>query len=374
MTLWNRIEQLFKHKWLYLFEKLWGRSVLDPREIDVQNIQRILVLRQHDQLGDFLLSTPVFRALAKHFPQAHLCLVANKHTANLMKHQTWLDEVLVFHKDGHDWSWKQVKHFWKQLRQGWDLTVVLNTVSHSLTTDMLAFLSKAPLVLGPEHHRFKGTTRNFFYNLISPVDEVPKSQSERNLDIVRYIGVTPDSAHQEITLTASELENSRHFLEKKGNDQSPLLVVHPGAGKIGNRWPVEYFAQVCDRLASEYDMQIFVTWGPDEQDLGKALLTLLKTEAMDGVFGDLRELAALFAHATLVLCNDTGVMHLASAVHAPLVAVFGPTDPTEWKPVGEPFIAVRSDDHLTPSVTPERVFMAAMTLFDRLKDKKKSTF
>ncbi len=368
MTLWNRIEQLFKHKLLYLFEKLWGRPVLDPQDIEVQNIQRILILRQHDQLGDFLLSTPVFRALAKHFPQAHLCLVANKQTANLMKHHMWLNEVLVFYKDGRDWSWIQGKHFWKQLRSGWDLVVVLNTVSHSFTTDMLAFLSRAPLVLGPEHQRFEGTDRNFFYHLISPVDQqTRKSQSEHNLDIVRYIGVKPVSASQEITLTLSELEKARNYLEKKGNDKLPLLVVHPGAGKMGNRWPVDHFAKVCERLAIEKNMQIFVTWGPSEENLGRGLLNRLKTDAMHGVFGDLRELAALFSHAKLVLCNDTGVMHLASAVHTPMVAVFGPTDPAEWKPVGDKFIAVRSKDHLTQSVTPDSVYLAARSLLDRLK-------
>jgi len=62
-------------------------------------------------------------------------------------------------------------------------------------------------------------------------------------------------------------------------------------------------------------------------------------------------MAALLAEADLLLCNDTGVMHVGAAVGTPLVAVFGPTDPALWKPWGEEFAAVRAEDHLCASVT-----------------------
>ena len=73
-------------------------------------------------------------------------------------------------------------------------------------------------------------------------------------------------------------------------------------------------------------------------------------------------LASLMKRAACVLCNDTGVMHVAGAVGARCVAVFGPTDPLRWKPVNDTVVAVRADDGLVESVTIRAVLDAAERL------------
>ena len=128
MNLWNRIEQTFKRNWLRLFETWLDRGVVSPNLINLYAIRRILVVRQHDQLGDFLLSTPVFRALREFFPQAHIAVIARTYTAELAYHNPYLNEVLVVPEKLLWWTPAKIWRLLAGLRRGWDLAIVLNTV------------------------------------------------------------------------------------------------------------------------------------------------------------------------------------------------------------------------------------------------------
>lgn len=363
---WTRFERWAKHRLLRYFEKSLGRKPLSPSEFDRSAVKKILVIRQHDQIGDFILSTPALRALREHFPEAYIALVVRPYFAPAALHNRYVDQVIVTYERLSDLSFSKIKQFLGEIRQGFDLTVMLNTVSHSLTSDWVAHLSRARWVLGPEHLPFGGTTRNFFYNLIAPYPDVKRHQSLRNLEILAYLDIRTDDPREHVTLTAEEKAWANVFLEQNGREERrPLIALQAGAAKAGNRWPVEHFAETANRLAADFGAQFVLTWGPKEAALGETLRGMIHAPVLFGGLLDLRKTAALFQCADLVLCNDTGVMHLAAGVGAPLVAVFGPTDPAEWKPIGDDFIAVRAADGQVASVTPEMAIAAACNLLER---------
>ncbi|MDZ7373153.1 MAG: glycosyltransferase family 9 protein [candidate division KSB1 bacterium] len=320
-------------------------------------------MRQHDQLGDFLLATPVLRALRKRFPEARLGVVVRGYTEPVVRHLPHVDEILVVREALHEWTVPSLLDFLRRLLGGWDLAVVLNTVSHSLTSDLIARFSRARWTMGPAHLRFPGTRRNFFYNVEVSAHPGPvRHQSLRNLDIVRPLGIDRADPREEMCLLPSEIQHLRQRLNQLGVTEEELLVVHPGAGKPGNRWPAERFGEAARRLSSEYPLRTVVVWGPREESLGRRTLLSAPPDSV-GISGlTIRELAALFRLARLVLCNDTGSMHLAAAVGTPLVAIFGPTDPREWKPWGDSFVAVRGRDGRCESVAVEEVVQAATQL------------
>jgi len=374
VTLWNRFEQYFKHNQLRLLESFLGKPGLNPQDFEPAKVKRILIVRQHDQLGDFLLSTPAFKAIRAKFPSAYIAVVARKYTASLAEHHDCLNAVIPLYEHGCEWAIAYPFKFWRQVRSGFDLAIVLNTVSHSLTSDLIARFSQAQYILGSGHQLFTGTQRNFFYNLIAPLTNSRHHQSERNLDIVRYIGANTDDLREHITLLPSEKEWARTYLLSRGwIPQKLLIAIHPGAGKIVNRWPVKNFASVGDMLGRMFTAQLLVTWGPKEESLGHELIANLKHPSVQVANLSLRELAAVFSQTALLLCNDTGVMHLAASVGTPLVAIFGPTDPALWKPVGDQFVAVRAADLKCASVTPEQVLEAAAKLLrQRMQPEKKT--
>lgn len=361
--LWYRVEQSCKRTALRWLEKLIAKEQLSPARLDFAEIKRILVIRQHDMLGDFILATPVLPALRQAFPHAHLGVLVRGYFADVVAQHAAVDEVLLFHEHGRQWTWRSARRFYRQLRRGWDLTIVLNTVSHSLTSDLLAYFSKARYVLGSEHRVWEGCSRNFFYNLLAPYAAEAKHQSERNLDIVRRLGVKPQSAAEVMHLTQEERE--RAFIKlKKENLRSGKLVIgmHVGAGKIPNRWPIEKFAELAQRLRDEREAEVVLFWGKNEGELAEKFCARVRFAPIKIAPTSLREMAACFTHCHAMICNDTGVMHVCAAVDVPLVAIFGPTPPEQWKPVGEKFIAVRGKDETTASVAVEEAWKALRRL------------
>ena len=363
MRFWTRVERFYKHRLLRFLEDHVGRKPLYPSDVDGRRIRRILVIRQHDQLGDLLLSTPVFRALRAHFPEAHIAAVVRAYTEEILQHHPFIDAVYTFQELLFNWTPKKALHFWKGLRARYDLTIVLNTVSHSLSSDTMADLSRAPYILGSDHLVFGGCRRNFTYNLLAPYSTEEKHQTERNLDIVRYIGVDTDDLTEVMGLTDEEIGWAEDILTRSGCHSIDCVVgIHPGAGKVGNRWPAERFARVGDALHERLGAKIVLFQGPKEQELVERVRDAMTTDCNVLAGLRLRELAAVVSRLRLFLCNDTGVLHVAAAIGTPLVAVFGPTDPAFWKPWGDKFVAVRGNDRSILSVDTSEVIRKSLAL------------
>jgi ADP-heptose:LPS heptosyltransferase len=110
-------------------------------------------------------------------------------------------------------------------------------------------------------------------------------------------------------------------------------VVHPGAASEARRWPVERFAAVAREVERDGG-PVAVTGGRDERALAHALVRRADLPAERVLAGatDLLELVAVIGHAACVVCGDTGVAHLATALGTPSVLLFGPTSPREWGP------------------------------------------
>jgi ADP-heptose:LPS heptosyltransferase len=285
------------------------------------------------------------------------------YTAQVALNNQFIDEVLVFPEKGYLWTPAKLWRLIRGLRSGWDLAIVLNTVSHSLTSDLLAYFSGARYLLGSEHRLFPGCRRNFFYNLVARYWGQDKHQTERNLDIVRHLGIDTHDFSEVMTLTPQDQLVARNLMRHHGiGEKDVVVVMHPGAGKSQNRWPVEKFAELATLLHRQFELRVVVAWGPKENALGSDLRRRLNFDPIV-LFGfSLRHLAAVLSLADVFVCNDTGVMHLAAAVGTPLVAIFGPTNPNEWKPIGKKFIAIRGEKQRCDLVEVKQVLQAVQSL------------
>ena len=121
----------------------------------------------------------------------------------------------------------------------------------------------------------------------------------------------------------------------------PVVGIHPGSGNSPNerqtakRWPLENFCEVIRIWARERGATALVFCGPSEADLRGELMGFAKREGLQDVYfpsAEIRTVAALIKRCACFLSGDTGLMHVATAVHTPVVALHGPTDPARAGP------------------------------------------
>jgi len=360
------LRQALKTFCLQLLEKTVGKTAVDVSGITAEEIRRILIIRQHDDLKDLMLTTPVFRALRQRYPEAHIGVLAREDFAPVLLNNVYLDEVVSFDKGLSGLSFKKLVILVKRIRSHFDLVIVLNTVTHSFLSDLVAFLTGAKYILGSEHLVLEGSKSNFFYNVIAPFSEINKHQTERNLDIVRHIEADTRDFSEEIYLTREEKNNAVAFLkEQKVSPQDFLLAVHISSDDDQNRWPLTKFVYLAKFFTMRYNAKIIASWGPNDSDLGQEFISGLPFKPIEVNHLDFREFAAVAFFSNLMICNESAFMHLAAAVGTPVVALFGQTDPHQWKPVGKQIIAIQDADYKCSSISEEQVIQISEEIIDR---------
>jgi heptosyltransferase-1 len=114
-----------------------------------------------------------------------------------------------------------------------------------------------------------------------------------------------------------------------------FVALNPGAAWPNKRWPAERFGALAAGLRARTDLRSIVLWGPGEEALARAVSDASESAAQPAPPTTLEDLIALVANARLVVSGDTGPLHLAAAVGAPIVGLYGPTDPARngpWSP------------------------------------------
>ncbi len=134
-----------------------------------------------------------------------------------------------------------------------------------------------------------------------------------------------------------------------------FLAIHPGSGSTAKNWPAERFAQVAERRAG--GGRWLLVEGPADAAASATLAS--RDDVLVARGWPVRVLAAALARAGLFVGNDSGVSHLAGAAGAPTIALYGPTDPGLWSPVGPRVSVVRSPDGTMAGLSVETVLTAA---------------
>ena len=165
------------------------------------------------------------------------------------------------------------------------------------------------------------------------------------------LGIDASSEPPPLAFTGAERRESETLV--RGLPRA-FLAVHPGSGSPAKNWPAERFAEAARRLAGGQPW-LFVR-GPAEEDWP------VPRGAVDACNWPLRALAAVLSRASLFIGNDSGAAHLAAASGAPTLALFGPTDPALWAPVGRNVATLRAASRAIASVEPDEVVAAAVAI------------
>ena len=304
----------------------------------LRNIHKILIIRV-DGIGDLLNSTPAIALLRENYPSAEITVLARPLNAPVLVANPDVDRVLIFERDGKHRSLKAQLQFYRALRrEGFQLVVAMQT---GMWPHLVAFLSGAPYRLGRYQKRFRSTLTHAWHGTY------PKGEThevDRNLELVRLICEGEGTRKLKLHLLSTEIDAAKTQLTSCGIGTDTFLIgIHPGGSSFDKRWPEKQYAELADRLVQQYNATILLLHGPKEAALAHNIQQAMQSDAIIYAPETIRELGALLSCCNLVVCNDSGPMHIAAAVDVPMVAVFGPTDHVAWHPMSENASIVRRD-------------------------------
>jgi heptosyltransferase I len=139
-------------------------------------------------------------------------------------------------------------------------------------------------------------------------------------------------------------EDDRRHVDSLLDGVDPYAVLLPGTNWATKRWPVEKFAALAPKLSERFSLETVVAGGPDDAALGERIPGAINLAGRT----TLRQLVVLLQRAELVIANDSGPMHIASALGRPLVTLFGPTNPVRTGPFGRQDSVLRLDIPCSP--------------------------
>lgn len=305
------------------------------------NIARVLcvLLVRFSSIGDILLTTPLIRALARRHPDAKLVYVTKRAMAPLVTEHPSVAEVVSLEPD------ESVRHLAQRLRalvptHGLDLHASLRSVALRL----LVHCSWS----GFAKHKF---ARSVLISTKVDLYGPPMPVAERYFEAARSLDVRPDGQPPQFFLSAGARDRVDRWLVEKGLANASVAALAPGAAHATKRWPIAHWIALAQRLrAAGY--AVVAVGGPDDRGLAQQV-------APDSPAGEfsLQETGALLARARVVVSGDTGVMHMATGVGTPVVALFGPTvEQFGFFPYRAPSIVMQRDLTCRPcssSGTPE---------------------
>ena len=299
---------------------------LAPARWDWSSIRRILVVRLRS-IGDTVLTTPSLFALRRFLPRVKIDLLVEDWVAPVIDGLNLIDRVITIPRHSTPARARVARDLHRN-----EYDVVYNL--HGGTT--ATFLTRAT---GAKHRvGFENYQYARLHNHVAPSplqiwQRLTLHSAEQQLALIGWTGVpVTDRPPTRLVVTERAAKSVTAKLSQRGlGDEQRLAVIHPAAALETKRWATENFARVSEVLMDR-GFALVVIVAPNEV---RILDDLIKHSAAVVIgFNDLSlpEITALMARARLFVGNDSGIAHIAAAVGAPSVVIFGSSNRNHWRP------------------------------------------
>jgi heptosyltransferase-2 len=304
------------------------------------------LVRGVNWVGDTILTYPTIQGLKKLFPDCYLAILVPNHLADLWKTFPYVDEVIHFQKrKGFGLLWEDLKLGSSLRQKRFNLAIILPRSFHSA---FQVYLARIPLRIG---YQDKG--RSFLLTQgISRTEEVLRVHRVHYYQrLIDSLGKTDGSSPPRIFLREEDRRWAQERLRGLGLlDGRVLIGMNPGATYGSAKcWYPDRFGELGRRISSRWKATVLLFGKEEERPMAKEILRHLEEGGMDltGKTG-LLQLAALLERCQLLVTNDTGTMHVATAVGTPVAAIFGSTDPSTTGPWGDGNVVIKKDVSCSP--------------------------
>ncbi len=293
-------------------------------------IKKILVITLSN-IGDVILTTPVIRVLKKNFPKSYFVIMCSAKAKDIFLSDPCVNKVIEYNK--HIKLLNKLYLALELRKERFDIVVDLR---HTLFPLFLGSKYKTS-ILGRFCKDSSTHKINFHLNKLKEL--------KLNIDL------TPELPY--IYIPQEVKENIDVLLTDIKFKDASYIVVSPGGRSQSKLWAKEKFLKLCEKIIGRFKCKVLLVG-----DLKDKIITnwiAQNISSKDEVFDlsgniSLLQLAELLRRAKVLITNDSGALHMGSAVGIPVVAIFGPTNELQYGPVGEKSIAVTDDIDCRPCI------------------------
>lgn len=296
-----------------------------------------ILIRATNWVGDAVMSLPALNAIRKRFPQARISILAKPWVADLYRREKFADEVILYQPRS---TKEKIAFAWSLRSRNFDCAILLQ---NAFEAALVARIAGIPTRIG-----YNRDGRGLLLTVaVTPpkAGEIPRHQRFYYLELLRRAGVIDAlPASDEIRLDGPGVEPER------------MIGVSPGAAYgSAKRWLPERFAEAASQVAGARGASIALFGSATERELCEQVARLLPGLQVTNYAGQttLAQFIDLAARCEVFLTNDSGAMHIASALGVPTVAIFGATDDVATGPTGPHAVVVRHPVDCSPCLLRE---------------------
>jgi heptosyltransferase II len=291
-----------------------------------------LAIRAPNPLGDAVMALPAMAAVRAALPQTHITIVAGAAVAPMFAEETVAapDDVIMVRARAGERELLAAGRF--------DAVLLLPNSFRAAWVARQAGIA--------DRWGFSAHLRGMWLTRAVPVPRVRLHQSAYYGALVAALGFDVPDAPPRIRVREDTLHRADVLLAKSGVTSPARLVGFAPGAAYGHakRWPPARVAQVVARVSKEHGATALLVGAEGDRDAGREIESALPPGVgVVNLIGrtDLRQLAGVLARCAVFVSNDSGAMHLAAAVGAPVVAIFGPTDERVTAPLGDHDVLLR---------------------------------
>lgn len=334
-------------------------------------VKKILVIEMFG-IGDFVMASSTFRALRDFYPSSEIVLLTVPTCKDIAADCPYFDHIIYF-----ECPWPSQSVYKYDLGKIVKVIKLIREYHFAMAIDLRGDLRNILFMclLGVKYRvGYDVGGGGFLLTHKVPYEGRLKHQVDHNSNIAKFLGARIKSCKPE--LWVKESNNSLDILKNIESAKNDVLVaIHPGANWYGRRWRLSRFAEIVDRLCKDGINSIIIS-SAKEESLIEEIKSNLGYSPHIVITKTLKELALLLKRCHLLICNDSGPMHIAVAVNTPVIALFGPQDPTFHGPYGSGHRFIRHVVKCSPCtqdicVMPENSCMDLITVdevYDSIKE------
>lgn len=287
-----------------------------------KNIKSILIIKLRG-IGDVVLSTIVLDNLKQYFPNARIDYLTDLSSKPVVDGLSQVNEVIIFPKDS---LLERLKLFYKIFRKKYDL--ILDFYSNP-STALITYFSRAKYRVG-----FPYRGRKYAYNLFGPSERGKYHAAILHLKTLENIGIDTPYKNLYFHLSNDDMKFADDFFNSNNLLNKFVVGISPSGGWKSKKCDPEKFAEFAISVKNKYRCEILILWGPGDFDEA-TLINKLVPNSIIAPKSNINQMGALIKKCDILIANDSGPMHISTAVGTPVLSLHGPTNPYHQGPFGD---------------------------------------